>query len=173
MLVLLALCAAAPSNWAPPVEKPGLPNLHRVTPSYWRGAQPTMSGMHELERMGIKTVVSLRAFSTDEPLLRGTKLKYERISFKAWHPEAEDVVRFLRIVTDPKNQPVFVHCEHGADRTGMMTAIYRIAVQGWTKEQAIDEMQHGGFGFHSVWTNLIRWVRDADVEGLKRAALAH
>jgi protein tyrosine phosphatase (PTP) superfamily phosphohydrolase (DUF442 family) len=171
MLFLLAVLAATP-QWAQPVSKPGLPNLHQVAPGYWRGAQPTMSGMHELERMGIKTVVSLRAFSTDEPLLRGTKLKYERISFKAWHPETEDVVRFLRIVTDPKNQPVFVHCEHGADRTGMMTAIYRIVAQGWTKEQAIDEMQHGGFGFHSVWTNLVRWVRDADIDALKKSAAA-
>jgi protein tyrosine phosphatase (PTP) superfamily phosphohydrolase (DUF442 family) len=167
MLFLLALWAAPP-QWAQPVQVEGLPNLHRVTPNYWRGAQPTMSGMHELERMGVKTVVSLRAFSTDEPLLRGTKLRYEHIRFKAWHPEREDVVRFLRIVTDPKNQPVFVHCEHGADRTGMMTAIYRVAFQGWTKEQAVDEMQHGGFGFHSTWQNLVRFVRELDIGTLKK-----
>ena len=97
-------------------------------------------------------------------------LAYEHISFKAWHAEHEDVVRFLRIVADPARQPVFVHCQHGADRTGMMTAIYRIAVQGWSKEDAIAEMTEGGFGFHSIWTNLVEYVRKLDVDRLKREA---
>jgi protein tyrosine/serine phosphatase len=51
--------------------------------------------------------------------IRGTAFHYEQIPMEAWRPEQEDVVRFLRIVTDPKRVPVLVHCQHGADRTGM------------------------------------------------------
>ena len=54
--------------------------------------------------------------------------------------------------------------------TGMMTAIYRIAVEGWSKEDAIAEMTQGGFGFHEVWKNLVDYVRELDVERLKREA---
>ena len=86
----------------------------------------------------------------------------------------EDIVRFLRIVTDKNRQPVFVHCLHGADRTGTMCAAYRVVVDGWTKQQAIDEMTKGGYGFHPVWTNLPKLIENLDVEKIKaKAGLKH
>jgi protein tyrosine/serine phosphatase len=84
--------------------------------------------------------------------------------------EDKDVIRFLQIVTDSNCTPVFVHCQHGADRTGTMCAIYRIAVQGWSKDNAIEEMTKGGFDFHSIWKNLPNYIRKLDVEEIKRNA---
>jgi len=165
-----SVAGARPARWAVPVDEPGLPNLHRVSDVYYRGAQPTAGGMRELEKLGVKTVVNLRAVHSDRDEIGDTKLEYEHISFKAWHAEDEDVVRFLRIVTDPARQPVFVHCQHGADRTGTMTALYRIAVEGWSKEDAIAEMTGGGYGFHAMWKNLVEYVRNVDVERLAREA---
>jgi protein tyrosine/serine phosphatase len=162
--------AARPARWAVPLEKPGLPNLHRVGDGYYRGAQPSAEGMKELERMKVKTVINLRAVNSDRDEIGDAGLAYEHISFKAWHAEDEDVVKFLKLVTDPERKPVFVHCQHGADRTGMMTAIYRIAIEGWTKDEAIAEMTQGGFGFHEIWKNLVEYVRELDVERLKREA---
>ncbi len=174
-LLLLAFAVLAedrPSTWAvAPAQKiPGLPNFFQVTPILYRGAQPTADGMRALEAMGVKTVLSLRAFNDDESLLPQTKLAHPRIRFNTWHPEDEDVVRFLRIVTDPKNLPVFVHCQHGSDRTGTMIAIYRVAVQGWDREEAIREMVEGGYGFHPMWENLKRYLRALDIESMRRQA---
>jgi len=89
---------------------------------------------------------------------------------KTWHPEDEEVVRFLKIVSDPNRTPAFVHCQRGADRTGTMCAIYRIAVQGWGREEAIEEMTKGGFGFYSGWQNLINYIRELDIEEIKSQA---
>ncbi|MFN0242648.1 MAG: fused DSP-PTPase phosphatase/NAD kinase-like protein [Planctomycetota bacterium] len=152
-----------------PIERPGLPNLHQVTPAIYRSAQPSDAGFVELERMGVRTVLSLRAFHADT-LPIGSSLERERISFKSWHPEAEDVERFFRCVMDPSRHPVLVHCQHGADRTGMMLALYRIAAHGWSKDEAIREMVEGGYGFHSIWTNLVEYVRAVDVEELRELA---
>lgn len=157
-------------TWAKPISRPGLPNFHKVSDNLYRGAQPTAQGMRELERMGIRTVINLRSFSSDRDELERTSLSYEHIYMKAWHAESKELVRFLRIVTDPARTPVFVHCKHGADRTGTMSAIYRIAVQGWTKDDAIDEMTQGGFNFHSIWGNLPKHIRNLDVDELKRRA---
>ena len=66
--------------------------------------------------------------------------------------------------------PVFVHCLHGADRTGTMCAAYRVVVDGWTKQQAIDEMTKGGYGFHPVWANLPKFIENLDVEKIKAKA---
>ncbi len=159
-----------PAEWAQPLAVPGLPNLHAVSPILFRSAQPTADGFRELARLGVKSVISLRAFHGDSAALAGTGLGYSRIPFHTWHAEDEDVVAFLRFVNDPVNQPVLVHCLHGADRTGTMCAIQRIAVDGWTVERAVEEMTTGGFGFHAVWDNLPEYLRALDIGRLRRAA---
>jgi protein tyrosine/serine phosphatase len=159
-----------PATWASRLDTPGLPNLHQVAPGFYRGAQPSAKGMARLEQMGVRTVVNLRAWHSDSSKLKNTGLDYERFHVKPWHSEDEDVIRFLQIVTNTNRLPVFVHCQHGADRTGLMCAMYRVTVQGWSREEAIQEMTRGGFGFHSEWKNLIRYVETVDVDEIKRRA---
>ena len=161
---------AAAERWAAPLDLPGAPNLHKVSEELYRGAQPTAEGMRRLKNMGVKTIVNLRLAHSDRDEIEGTGLGYEHIPMEAWNAEDDEVVRFLKIVGDKKRAPIFVHCKHGSDRTGSVSAIYRIVVQGWSKEDAIEEMTRGGFGFHREWQNLIRYVRDLDVEEIKRRA---
>ena len=165
-----------PANWAvaPAQPIPGLPNFYRVSDKLYRGAQLSAEGARRLQGMGIKTIVSLRAFHDDEALALDVPIARESIRFKTWHPENEDVIRFLKIVVDPDRTPVFVHCQHGADRTGTLIAIYRIVVEGWSKDEAIREMTEGGYGFHPLWKNLKRYIRELDVDAIRRqAGLTH
>jgi len=162
--------AATRAKWAQRLDLPGLPNFYQVSDNLYRGAQPTAEGMKQLEKLGIKTVVNLRSVRSDREELDGTGLAYEHIKMTTWNTETEDVVRFVQIVTDENRTPVFVHCRHGADRTGMMCAIYRIAVQGWSKDEAIEEMTKGGFGFHRLWRNLVDYIHNMDIDDMKRRA---
>ena len=159
-----------PAHWAKPIQIKGAPNLHKVSDTLYRSAQPSTEGMRNLKAMGIETVVDLRSFHSDRDEIGDTGLAYEQIYVKAWHPEEEDAVRFLQIVTNPKRSPVIVHCQHGADRTGTMCVLYRVAVQGWSKEEALKEMTDGGFGFHGIWENLIQWINGLDIDRIKRKA---
>ncbi len=171
-----------PASWASPVAAgPGLPNLHRVNASLYRSAQPSHEGFVLLATGAslangdpqIKTVVSLRAFNRDPSLVAvSSPLRLEEISFKTWHPEDEDVVKFLRLATTPALQPVLVHCRHGSDRTGIMVALYRIVVEGWSKAEATDEMINGGFGFHPMWKNLPRYIEALDVDAIRAQVAA-
>jgi protein tyrosine phosphatase (PTP) superfamily phosphohydrolase (DUF442 family) len=162
-------------RWARPIEKPGLPNLHQVSDDLYRGAQPEPEGFAELHKMGVKTVVNLRYMHSDRDDIREggvpkDAFKYEHIRMHAWNAKDEDIVAFLKVMADDGNHPVFVHCQHGADRTGTAVAVYRLAVQGWSVEDALKEMMHGGFGFHEVWGNLLEYLRNLDVERIKREA---
>ena len=162
--------AATQAKWAQPLELPGLPNLHKVSDDLYRGAQPTAEGMEQLKKLGIKTVVNLRSLHSDNDELKDIDLAYEHIRMTTLTPEEKDIVRFLKIVTDANSTPVFVHCQHGSDRTGTMCAIYRIAVEGWSKDEAIEEMTKGGFGFHSIWMNLVTYIRKLDIDKIKNQA---
>jgi len=170
LLLASGMAAARPTEPPEPVTRPGLPNLFRVTPVLYRAAQPTAEGFRNLREMGVKTVVNLRSMHGDAELIEGTGLKEVRIRSNAASLGEDELVRFLRAATDPANQPVLVHCAHGADRTGAAVAAWRIVVQGWPKEQAIREMTEGGFGFHEVFKNLPRMLRGLDVEKVRRRA---
>lgn len=159
-----------PAAWATPLSAPGLPNFHKVTDTLYRGAQPTAEGMRELAKMGIRTVINLRATHSDRDEVAGTGLDYVHISAKPWHAEDEDVIKFLRVVADSGRGPFFVHCKRGADRTGLMCAVFRIAFCGWTNEEASAEMTDGGFDFAKEWVNITQYLKEVDVEELMREA---
>ncbi len=161
-----------PPKWAQPVKLDGVPNLHKISGKLYRSAQPSAEGMKKLKELGIKTIINLRSFHTDKDEIEdsGTDFNYERIYMKAWHPEKEDVIKFLKIVADPEKAPVLVHCQHGADRTGTMCAIYRIVIEGWAKEEALKEMTDGEYGFHEIWQNLEPFISKLDHEALKKEA---
>ena len=115
-------------------------------------------------------MINLRAFHSDKDKVAGTGMKSVRFEMESWRGNEAEVVRFLSLVTDTNNLPVFVHCERGADRTGMMCAMYRVAVCGWTKQQAIAEMKYGGFGFNPFWHDLVVYVEKADMAKIKHEA---
>jgi protein tyrosine/serine phosphatase len=159
-----------PASWARPVAVTGAPKLHWVADNLYRSAQPNAEGFKALaEQFGVRTVVSLRAFNADEELAKGLGLRLERFRIHTWRIRRDHVVGALRAVhLAMREGPVLLHCQHGADRTGMITALYRILYQGWSKEDALDEMRNGDFGFHPIWGNIPRYIRSVDVEQLKR-----
>jgi len=141
------------------VERAGLPNFFRVSKDLYRGGKPEKKGVLELQKLGIRTVVSLLNSKAEESLFRGSGIDYVSIPMSAFFPKRERFRRFLEIVSDPTRFPVFVHCRYGSDRTGVAVALYRIKVQKWTPEEAIHEMVDGGYGFHLIHSDLIRFVR--------------
>ncbi len=165
---VLTAMAERPEKWAQPVPEVPVKNLHRVTPNLYRSAQPDAAGMRQLEKLGVKTVINLRDFNSDEPEARGTKLRLRRVKMSAWHIEDEDVVRALAILRKKEDGPFLIHCHHGADRTGVVCAMFRLVEQHWSREDAIRELKDGGLGFHEMWANIPRYLAKVDIEKIRR-----
>ena len=66
------------------------------------------------------------------------------------------------------DSPVLVHCWHGADRTGTVIALYRMVCQSWSREQALDELQHGDYGYHAIFDNIPAYLQQVDIAKLRR-----
>ncbi|HUQ31691.1 MAG TPA: protein tyrosine phosphatase family protein [Pyrinomonadaceae bacterium] len=138
-------------------------NFGKVNENYYRGSQPSAEGFAKLRKLGIKTVIDLRKDSeAGEPeWVRTAGMQYFNIPLKASHPAtAEQTAYFLKLVNDPNNWPVYVHCKGGRHRTGALTAIYRITHDGWTADQAYKEMkeydfEHGFFGGPTAQKNYV------------------
>jgi protein tyrosine/serine phosphatase len=158
-----------PSTWAQPVALTGVENLHRITSTIYRCAQPDAPAMQALAGLGIKTVINLRAFHSDTAEIAGTDLKAERQRINTWDLDDAQVIRVLRLLRHPENGPFLIHCQHGADRTGTICAMYRMVEQGWSREDTLREMTQGSFGWHSMWRNLVRYLREVDVAKITAA----
>jgi len=164
-----AAAEARPAGWAEPIELEGAPNLHRISPTLYRSEQPTALGMRNLEKLGIRTVINLRAFNDDEDEVKGTSLRTERVKILTWRIGDPHVIEVMRMLKKTENAPFLIHCQHGADRTGVMSAMYRILEQGWTPDDALKELVDGGYGYHSMWKNIVRYVRSVDAAKLRAA----
>jgi len=161
-----------PDHWAEPVQIEGVANLCRVAPELYRSAQPTAEGFRNLQRLGIRSVISLRQTVEDAPAAAGTGLDLTRIPMKSRYVAERSgakVVASMQALKSALTQgPVLVHCHHGADRTGLIVALYRIFHEGWSREAAIAELEGGGYGFHPIWANIPRYLRQVDLDELQR-----
>ena len=124
-------------------------NFGQVNANYFRGAQPTGRDYADLAAFGVKTVIDLqRDFDpAEQKLVEAAGMKFHRIKMTTREaPTEEQLVSFLKLVNDPANQPVYVHCAGGRHRTGVMTAVYRMTQDGLTPDQAFKEMKKFNFG---------------------------
>ncbi|HKQ06049.1 MAG TPA: dual specificity protein phosphatase family protein [Blastocatellia bacterium] len=136
-------------------------NFGSVNNQYYRGAQPEGQDYAALAGLGVKTVIDVHKNGPkgEAAAAEAAGMKFVRIPLNETEaPTAAQVAQFLSLVNDPANQPVFVHCAGGRHRTGTLTAIYRMTHDGWTVEQAFDEMKRYEFlknGDHSELKNFV------------------
>jgi len=124
-------------------------NFGQVNANYFRGAQPDGRDYKDLAALGVKMVIDLqRDFDpAEQKLVEAAGMKFHRIGMSTRiAPTKEQLTSFLKLVNDPANQPVYVHCAGGRHRTGVMTAAYRITHDKWNAEQAFKEMKQCKFG---------------------------
>lgn len=162
--------ALRPAEWAQPLAATGMKNFYRIDAKLYRSAQPDKAGFAEIKRLGITTVLNLRDFRSDDEA-QGLGLNLQRIEMEAGEITIPQLVAALRII-HTADGPVLIHCWHGSDRTGTVSAAYRIVMQGWSKEAAIDELVNGGYGYHSIYDNIPTLLRQVDVATIKAAVLA-
>lgn len=153
-LIVVALAATAVSGDADQkLELPGVPRFIQVTPHLYRGGQPSDEGFQSLAKMGIDIVIDLRGSRRHErALVTKLGMRYEAMPWHCPRPKDQVFARFLLLLRRNPTRKIFVHCRLGDDRTGMMIAAYRMAEQGWTAQQAMQEMKALGF---APWHHLI------------------
>jgi len=172
LLALVAGCGGAPRALlhgatgrafaTPEPDVPGIGNFAWLAPDVARGGQPDDEGFVWLRDRGFRTVITFRQNHDEEARASAAALGLVEIPvqadlFGSSAPTPAQLAKFFATVRDSARRPVFFHCARGRDRTGTFAALYRIEIDGWSNEEAIEEMQ--AFGYNDFYDDLIGAVR--------------
>lgn len=160
-------CVATQPGAPYPEKQAGVPhgiqNFGQVTPTLYRGAQPTYDGYRELKGLGVEVVVSFREEKGENAherrAVEALGMRFVSIPWNAFRTPTDNQVRgFLEVFRANPGKKIFVHCQQGRDRTGTMVAVYRIASQHWCTDSAVNEMR--AFHYHHFWfPQLEKYIR--------------
>lgn len=123
-------------------------NFGKVNDFLYRGGQPDLRAMQQLKALGVKSVINLRmtndVWELEPALAAAGSIAYTNIPLNPLAaPTGAQVTNVLAAISSmPK--PVFIHCQHGCDRTGTIIALYRIQQDHWPSSKALREAEAYG-----------------------------
>jgi tyrosine-protein phosphatase SIW14 len=172
--IFIASCTSQPhsstirnKSWASKIKTSTLNNLYKINDSMYRSEQPTYQEFKYLNQFGIKSILNLRANHNDSNLIKNNNLEKYSVKITTNNITEDNIIASLKIINAAK-KPLLIHCKHGSDRTGIVVAMYRIVFENWTKENAIDELINGGYGFHHQYDNIPAYIRNVDINAIKK-----
>ena len=160
LLPLIATLCTAGERGLPPSE--GIGNFGKVNDRLYRGAQPDAAGVKNLARLGIKSIINLRmandVWKAEVTEARANGITYTNVPLKGVGRPTHSQVATLLALIENLPSPVFVHCEHGCDRTGTIIACYRIRSDRWSNDAALAEARK--YGLSKLERGMINYVRE-------------
>ncbi len=159
--------AVRSERWATPVKHDA--NLYRIDDKFYRSEQPVAEDGEAIVKLGIQSVINLGFFDrNDDDYLKAYGLTLLNRPLLSWSIKPKEIAEILYLIEkQQQNGAVLIHCYHGADRTGLIAGMYRIIYQGWPVEEAKAEMQHGPYGYHSIWKNIANLFTEEKVKQVK------
>jgi protein tyrosine/serine phosphatase len=162
MFALALTIPAAAQNAAFSLSRIRIDNFGMINTNYYRGAQPKGHDYADLAALGVKSVIDLTdddGVASEPSMVKNAGMKSFKIPMSGHVPPTQaQLSQFMKIVNDPQNQPVYVHCVGGKHRTGVMTAAYRMINEGWTGQRAFAEMKNFKFGADFLHPEFKRFV---------------
>ena len=131
------------------VQPKPIPSFFRVNESVCTGGQPTDAAIEDLAKQGVKSIINLRRPGESvDPVAEGERvqklgIRYYSIPIDAKAIADSQIEEFMRLVGDPENAPLFIHCA-AANRVGGLWLIYRVLKDGWSVEKADEEAKNIG-----------------------------
>lgn len=161
------LAAPQAETWAHQVD-PSF-KLFEMSPTLYRSALPQPEHLALLEQLQVRTVVTFIK-DDDRQWLGNSNISLISIPLHADRVDDTDVLRVLNVLQLAETRgPVLMHCKHGSDRTGLIAAMFRTVIQGWSKQEALSEMLNGGYGQADDMEDARHYVEQADISKLREA----
>jgi protein tyrosine/serine phosphatase len=140
----------------------GIVNFGKVSDMLYRGAQPDDAGLESLKRLGVKTIINLRmendCWKDESAKALSHGILYTNVPLRGLGRPTDDQIKTVLGLIDSLPGPVFIHCQHGCDRTGTLVACYRMKHDQWAVEKAMAEANR--YGLSIFERGMKRFIQD-------------
>ena len=145
LTVSVVLAGVAPAQTPEKAPRPGIANYSRLDARFACGGATEPAAFAGLKAEGFSAVINLRTageqgaeIDAGRAAAEQAGLEYIHIPLSNAAPTDEAFDAFMKAVTDPANQPLFIHCG-SANRVGAVWIAKRMLVDGWPAEKAVAE----------------------------------
>ncbi|MDR3519228.1 MAG: sulfur transferase domain-containing protein [Azospirillaceae bacterium] len=122
-------------------------NIHQITETVWRSAQPAPHHLRWAQRRGIKTVVNLRgrrdtcgSYILEREACHRLGLTLIDFPIRSRGPLERATLHAAAEMFDSLRYPVLFHCKSGADRAGIMATLYLFLHRGVPLREALGQL---------------------------------
>lgn len=167
-LIACFVAAGLSAALAQQVQKaavPGVKNFAQVETTVACAGATTPEGVAAIRRLGYNSVINLRVatepgagIEQEAAAAKAAGINFIHLPFNEAEPDMAIVDQFLKAVTDPKNQPAFIHCASG-NRAAMMWFIKRVLVDKWDVDRASEEAAQLGMAKESLRTMALNYIQ--------------
>lgn len=126
------------------LELQGVKNVYELSPHILTGGKPEgEAGFAELQKLGVKTIISVTEDPPDEESARKYGMRYVHVpmTYEGVSPEQRE--KILNAAGET-SEPVFLHCNSGRNRGATAAAICLIGIEDKSNEEAIAWMKLRG-----------------------------
>jgi tyrosine-protein phosphatase SIW14 len=150
--------------FATPSLQAKIDRFQEVAPGIWRGSEPkNQSDFEMLKGLGVQTIISLEwdsGVKAERAQAHSNGFEFINIPIVAKdRPEDAAMAEIFKYLLSKEHQPIFLHCKLGKDRTGLVFALYRVKIQGWSPRAAYEEWLSFGFSYRFL-RNLDNYFRE-------------
>lgn len=158
-LAFVGLSSLAVGADVEPLAVKGLHNAFRVTPQIISGSQPEGDeAFAALEKMGVKTIISVDGVKPDAIAARKHGLRYIHLPIGYDGVPAERVPELASAAATAGGGLIYVHCHHGKHRGPAAVAVLCEATASWSPQAAEAWLRKAGTA--EEYTGLYRAVRE-------------
>ena len=140
-VVCLTTVAAAQSEISK-TSVPGIINFGYIGKTVACAGATAPTALAEVKKLGYAAVINLRVASepgaeidASAAAAQAAGLTFIHLPFNASAPDPALVDKFIAAITDPKNQPAFIHCA-SANRAAALWMVKRMVVDKWDADRA-------------------------------------
>lgn len=123
-------------------------NFGQVNDELYRGGQPDLKAMQQLKVLGVKSIINLRmandGWRGEQAAATASSIVYTNIPLVPLSAPTDAQIATMLAAISSMPKPVFVHCQYGIHRTGMVIACYRIEHDHWANSKALKEAEING-----------------------------